>query len=195
MEANTTEKENKLLVIIKKVFVYVFGSILIAFLLWGIYDSIFHKEKVIFKGPDIIVNYKNQGDIRYLNNNDIIDLENFEGKLYVILEWEYLFKYFRDEKDLPEIKYLDKQGIIYRLYLDDELISTNYNPDINEYYVAQIRNNNGIFRWESKTGNKTLFDFKINQSGFYKIVCEVKILIDGIEEIYIKEFNFQVKET
>lgn len=193
-------ENKKRLIIIKKITIYLSCIIIFMFCLWGLYGTIFYKEAIVFEGPNFYkVGYYtdlNEEKTEFLNSGDIIELNRNEGDIvYVSIKWECFLKYYKDENDLPTIKFLDHQAIIYKIYLNNELISTNYKPETTKYEIATITNNNGFFRWESKTSYATSIKVDTSKSGSYKIVSETKVFIDDEERFYYNEFSFDVIDS
>lgn len=183
--------------LIKKIIIYCSCIIIFIFYLWGLYGTFFYKEEIVFEGPEFSkVGYYldlNEEKTEFINSGDTIEIKRNDGdRLYVYSQWECILKHYSEENNLPNIKYLDHQGIIYKIYLDEQLISTNFNPETTKYEIASIKNNNGFFRWECTTSYAISFKVDISQIGNYKIVCETKVLIDDEEKIYFNEFYFNV---
>lgn len=190
-------KDEKTHNIAKKISLYLFGIMIVLFCLWGLYGAIFYKETIIFDGPNFYhVGYytnKSESKTEFVDDGDWIELDNNDGNLlYVSIKWECLFKYYSKEDDFPTVKYLDGQGIVYEVYLDDELILTNYQPQTTEYKIASIGNNNTFFRWESKTSYSTSLQIDVSISGHYKIITKATLQIDDEEKFLYNEFSFNV---
>jgi len=155
-------------------------------------------KKNVFSGIIIsqtIYRYDNN-DKYYLaiSDGDIIELDEIEnGACSILCRWKYIFKNYSELSVFPEIKYYKNQAIIYYVYFNDELIETNYDETITELEKGQIIKNNQLFKWESICSYILLFTFKANQYGRYRIVLEVNLIVDEVEENVSNELNFIIK--
>lgn len=170
--------------------------LILLFIMWGLYYSLICKESIVFQGPDFEVGYypdPESENLELIQSDVPVDIKQISrNRIYGYADWKCIFKYYTDESDIPVMKYIDQQAIIYRLYWSDELISTNFDPEFTEYKVATMKNNNGFFRWESNTYYGTTFSFDISKTGNYRIIFETKVLMNNEEKIYSNELTFTV---